>query len=610
MEHSFFDSQNAGYVQALYEEYARNPNAVPSEWREFFAGGAEATLAAGLIPPDGLPTDGGEQMAGASAAIVGPPPVASPSPAGSAFAQAVRQSVPTLPPAQVEGLLHLVARATSLVQAFRDHGHMLSKIDPLGSEPPGHPQLDPSFFGTSMEELEQLPATVVMDGDTDDTIAEALLRLREAYCGSIGYEFEHLEDAARVRWLWSQVESGVHTRPMPNEARLRLLQRLTEVESLEQFLHRVYLGKKRFSMEGTDMLVPMLDLALDEAAKAGGQCLAIGMAHRGRLNVLAHVIGVGYRELLTEFEGVHAKGAFTVEGTGDVKYHHGAAGEHAVPGGGSIEVLLAPNPSHLEFVNPVIQGMARVRQFEGTSQDAAQNTASIVPLHIHGDAAFAGEGVVAETLNLGRLAGYTTGGTVHIIVNNQIGFTTLPEAGRSTRYASDLAKGFSFPIIHVNADEPEACLAAVRLAMAYWAEYHDDVVIDLVGYRRHGHNEADEPAYTQPAIYNDVAQHPTVRTLWAERLVEEGVASEAEAAAMQERVHERLRNAQDAVREEGATAEHDFVDGNIAPSSNPDTRVDLDTLREVHAASLAWPDGFTVHPKLERQLVKRGEGFE
>ena len=480
MERTVFDSQNAGYVQALYEEFARNPDAVPEEWRAFFEAGSDVTLAAGLIPPDGLRLEDGDPVASRDiGAATAPAPTQRP-PVESAGPEITSPA-----PDWKQGLLPLVAQATSFVQAFRDHGHMLSQIDPLGAAPPGHPQLDPSFFGTSMEELERVPASVVMEGDTDETIAAALLRLQDAYCGPIGFEFEHLEDPARVRWLWSQVESGVHTRPMPSEEKIRILQRLTEVEGLEQFLHKTYLGQKRFSIEGTDMLVPMLDLALDEAAHSGGRRLVIGMSHRGRLNVLAHIIGVGYREVLAEFEGLHAKGAFTVAGTGDVKYHHGATGEHSVTGGGSIEVILAPNPSHLEFVNPVIQGMARVMQFEDTTQDAPQHTASIVPLLIHGDAAFAGEGVVAETLNIGRLSGYTTGGTIHIIVNNQIGFTTIPEASRSTRYSSDLAKGFSFPIIHVNADEPEACLAAVRLAMAYRSEYHADVVIDLVGYR-HG----------------------------------------------------------------------------------------------------------------------------
>ncbi|MFV2006757.1 MAG: 2-oxoglutarate dehydrogenase E1 component [Longimicrobiales bacterium] len=603
---TLFDSQNVGYVQALYEEYARNPEAVPEEWRAFFEAGSEVTSAAGLLPPDGLRVDEGDSGPGGVTGEGDVLPRTKRPPL-----DAVRSESPGMTPESVQGLLLLVAQATSFIQAFRDHGHMLSQIDPLGAAPPGHPQLDPSFFGTSMEELEQLPASVVMEGDTDETLAAALHRLQDAYCGPIGYEFEHLEDPARVRWLWSQVESGVHTRPIASEEKLRLLQRLTEVEGLEQFLHKTYLGQKRFSIEGTDMLVPMLDLALDEAAHTGGRCLLLGMAHRGRLNVLAHVIGVGYREVLTEFEGIHAKGAFTVAGTGDVKYHHGAAGEHSVAGGGSIEVMLAPNPSHLEFVNPVIQGMTRVRQFQNTTQDASQDTASIVPLLIHGDAAFAGEGVVAETLNIGRLAGYTTGGTVHIIVNNQIGFTTAPGASRSTRYSSDLAKGFSFPIVHVNADEPEACLAAVRLAMAYRAEYHDDVVIDLVGYRRYGHNEGDEPAYTQPAIYADISTHDTVRALFAERLTREGIASEAEVAAMQERVYERLRNGQDAVREEGANSgDEAFVDADIAPPSNPDTAVDIEGLREANSASLAWPESFTVHPKLERQLAKRAEKLE
>ncbi|HSR43072.1 MAG TPA: thiamine pyrophosphate-dependent enzyme, partial [Longimicrobiales bacterium] len=529
MNDSLFDSQNAGYVQLLYEEYARNPESVPEEWRRFFARGAEATREAGLLLPEGLRTNGrAVRAAGGRATPGGPGAVAEVStPSGTE---------------DIRRLLPVVARATSFVQAYRDHGHMLARIDPLGSDPPGHPQLDPSFFGTSVEELEQIPSSVVMGSRArDESLADTLERLREAYCGSIGYEFEHLEDPTRVRWLWEQVESGVHTVPMEDGDRVRLLQRLTEVEGFEQFLHRAFLGQKRFSVEGTDMLVPVLDLALEEAARDGGGHVVLGMAHRGRLNVLAHIVGIGYSDILREFEGVYARGALNVPGTGDVKYHHGAEGEHELSDGSVIRVTLAPNPSHLEFVNPVVLGMTRHMQYGGEGKRAVQDTSTVVPILIHGDAAFAAEGVVAETLNLGRLRGYTVGGTVHIIVNNQIGFTTNPHEGRSTRYASDLAKGYDFPIMHVNADRPEACLAAVRLAMAYRAEYGDDVVIDLVGYRRHGHNEGDEPAYTQPTLYGTIADHPTVREQWARRLVEEDVLGEEDVQRFQDQVAETLR---------------------------------------------------------------------
>ena len=584
-----FDSQNAAYAQALYEEFARNPDAVPEEWQKFFALGPRVAVEAGLMVPEGLAENGGAS----------PLPSASvtPAPAASTDQDLVRR------------LLPVVARATSFIQAYRDHGHQLSHVDPLGSAPPGHPQLDPSFFGTSVEELEDLPASLVMEGAEDESLAQVLRRLQQAYCGTIGYEFEHLEDPAVVRWLWSQVESGVHTQPLEPGQRTRLLQRLTEVETLEQFLHRAYLGQKRFSIEGTDMLVPMLDLALEESARTGAERVVLGMAHRGRLNVLAHFVGVGYEEIIREFEGIEAKGAFTVEGTGDVKYHHGAEGERSLSDGSTIRITLAPNPSHLEFVNPVVEGMVRALQYRGEEQGAEQDTSAVVPILIHGDAAFAGEGVVAETLNLGRLAGYTTGGTVHVIADNQIGFTTLPADGRSTRYSSDLAKGFSFPIIHVNADDPEACLSAVRLAMAYRSQYHDDVVIDLVGYRRHGHNEGDEPSYTQPLATKVIKDHGTVRTLYGKQLVTEGVLGEQDVEAMLSRVSDHLRDAQDAVRGEEHARTDTFADRNLETARDSVPPVTLEALVQVNEAALATPPWFHGSHKVGPIAVTPGGGL-
>ena len=632
-----FDSQNAGYAQELYEQYSKNPLSVPAAWREIFARGTAEVVEAGLLVPEALSSNGGtvgarppdtaaDSSGSTTASSTAPTGLPASTTAASASLAVPSTSpvVPSASPAELEkaarrairvaeGLLPLVAQATGLVQAFRDHGHQLSQIDPLGSEPPGHPQLDPSFFGTSMEELEALPASAILGEGGDERLADYLRRLQEAYCGSIGYQFEHLEDPERVRWLWSEVESGVHARPLDRDEKVWLLQRLSDAEGLEHFLHRTYLGQKRFSLEGNDMLVPMLDLALEEAVRDGCREVVLGMAHRGRLNVLAHTVGVGYEEVLREFEGTPAKrnGVLTVpeSGTGDVKYHRGAEGEHALRDGGAVRVTLAPNPSHLEFVNPVVAGLARARQFGGTGQDDAPDSTVVVPLMIHGDAAFAAEGVVAETLNLARLRGYTTGGVVHVIVNNQIGFTTDPADGRSTRYASDLAKGYDIPVLRVNADDPPACLAAVRLAMAYRAKFQDDVVIDLIGYRRHGHNEGDEPAYTQPRLYELIHGHPTVRTQWADALVAEGTMTAEDVAAMEKALSDRLRDAQEAVKgpqpdgepEEGVRS--GSMDGPIA------THVAFADLAEINAASMAVPDGFTIHPKLRRQLDKNRGDF-
>ncbi len=599
MSDTFFDQQNAAYAQLLYEEYARNPEAVPEEWRQFFSQGPDAAQASGLLPPEGVARNGG-------VVSTAPSPEPSPRPAESGDAAELDQ---------LKSLLPVVARAASFVQAYRDHGHMLAKIDPLGSPPPGHPQLDPAFFGTSMEELARVPGSVVMDGaQEEESLAQVLERLRETYAGHIGFEFEHIEDPQRVRWLWAQVESGDHTRELDRDEKIWLLRRLSEVEGFEQFLHRAYLGQKRFSLEGTDMLVPMLDLALEEAANRGGRRVVLGMAHRGRLNVLAHTLGVPYEDMLAEFEG-QSGGALHVAGTGDVKYHHGAEGDYSLRGGGSIAVTLTPNPSHLEFVNPVVMGAARALQYAEQALGAQPDPDVVVPILIHGDAAFAAEGVVAESLNMARLKGYSVGGTIHVIANNQIGFTTTPGEGRSTRYASDLAKGFDIPILHVNADRPEACVAAVRLAMAYRDQYHDDVVIDLVGYRRHGHNEGDEPAYTQPGLYQIINAHPAVRSQWAMQLVTEGVLTNDEANALNEAALAGVREAQDRVKSgdwkkasDDPPAEEEENSG-PAIRSNPDTRVALEVLRQVNEASIAVPDGFTVHPKLERQLRRRTEEF-
>jgi len=595
----YFDPFNAAYAQDLYERFARNPESVPEEWRRLFSGGASQAMAAGLLVPEGL--NGGAA------------PLAAPGPAEpAASAPAVATTPAGADPQQTDRLLRTVARATSLVQAFRDHGHQLAQIDPLGSPPPGHPQLDPAFFGTTEDELREIPSSVVLGREYGgESLAETLIRLREAYCGSIGYQFEHLEDPERVRWLWEEVESGAHTQPLEAAEQIRLLRRLSEVEGLERFLHRAYLGQKRFSLEGNDMLVPMLDLALEESSRRGGKMVVMGMAHRGRLNVLAHVVGIPYEGLVGEFEGGAVKRGMLVvpdPGTGDVKYHHGAQGEYPLPEGGSISVVLAPNPSHLEYVNPVVSGAARVLQFPDSRRGSEPDPDAVVPILIHGDAAFAAEGVVAEALNMARLRGYTTGGAVHIICNNQVGFTTDPSDGRSTRYASDLAKGYDIPILHVNADDPEACLAAVRLAMAYRSRFHDDVVIDLVGYRRHGHNEGDEPGYIQPTLYRAIEDHSSVRTLWAARLEERGVAEAGQASAIEEEVQSRLRSAQDSVR--GSEPEVLEPPAPEPPHPDPDTAIPLERLVRLNSAALRVPEGFTVHPKLRRQLERREAGFD
>jgi len=680
---TLFDSQNAAYAQAMYEEYARNPDAVPDEWRRLFRDGGAQAIAEGLLIPEQL--DGSRTKAAAvaapprrastsapakagAAAVESPPPTrartppsaaspatvtpapAPPAPVTPAPAQrtpappapdetvsvetapepgpsaSASATPPAPPPAEASRPLRLsaaeahehlrrvlpvVSRAAALVQAFRDHGHQLAQIDPLGSRPPGHPQLNPAFFGTSVEELGLLPASLVIDdAEEGQSVVDALARLGRVYAGSIGYEFEHLDDHVKVDWLWDQVEASAHYPTLDADARKALLHRISQVEGLEQFLHRSYLGQKRFSLEGTDMLVPMLDLVIEEIAKAGGHELVLGMAHRGRLNVLTHTVGVSYGDLLAEFEGPSIKGSqLHVAGTGDVKYHHGAKGTREVAGGGRVRITLAPNPSHLEFVNPVVVGLARSRQFDLSGRDAEPDCDSVVPLLIHGDAAFAAEGVVAETLNMARLRGYHVGGTLHIIVNNQVGFTTDPRDGRSTYYSSDLAKGYGVPIVHVNADDPEACLAAVRLATAYRARFRDEFVIDLVGYRRYGHNEGDEPAYTQPRQYGTIAEHPTVGDIYAKRLVEDGAVTEEEVEAMRESVAQVLRDVQDDVRDYKPVDDAGPTDEREEPAVPEHTGVPYEILEQINNATVHLPEGFSPHPKLWRQLGRRASIF-
>lgn len=622
---TLFDSQNAAYAQAMFEEYARNPEAVPAAWRAMFENGAELALSEGLLVPEQLDSGRPHQD---GAAVVAPPPAAPPPPAPISAAQ------PSAPPApanddaavaaartvtDVESLRRLLpaaSRATALVQSFRDHGHRLASIDPLGSEPPGHPQLSPAFYGTTTDELGELPASLIVHGNGDldgVSVADVLSGLSQTYAGSIGYEFEHLDDHEKAFWLWRQVDEGTH-RPEPtDEERRALLKRISETEGLEQFLHKTYLGQKRFSIEGNDMLVPMLDLVIEEAASAGGHDVVLGMAHRGRLNVLTHTIGVSYGELITEFEGGTARESqLHVAGTGDVKYHHGARGTRVV-NGREVSVTLAPNPSHLEFVDPVVIGMARAKQYENLAPGEQPDFDSVVPVLMHGDAAFAAEGVVAETLNMARLKGYNVGGTIHIIVNNQVGFTTDPHDGRSTHYSSDLAKGYGIPIVHVNADDPEACLAAIRLAMAFRREFHDDFVIDLVGYRRHGHNEGDEPAYTQPLKYRKIGKHPTVQEIYSTRLIEAGVVSDSHVAGIRSDVLETLRAVQDEVRARDHSAvvvdEEESVDVDVEPVVPETTGVPMEQLRRINDATVDLPDGFSPNKKLWRQLERRATDF-
>jgi 2-oxoglutarate dehydrogenase E1 component len=586
------DAPNAGFAAQLLEQYLESPASVPEEWRALFEGdGAElVALQPGLAR---LLEARGNGAPAAAAAPFG---------------------APVAPPD--EELLGGVAAAVALVRAFRTHGHLAARLDPLGSEPPGDPALEPERTIPKLtDELQARISARLLGTYVDaETLADAMPRLRETYCGTIAYEFEHISDHEERVWLREAIESGRYRRPLGVDERRRLLARLTEVEGLERYLRKAFLGQKQFSVEGVDVLVPMLDEAIRLAAESGAHEVVMGMAHRGRLNVLAHVVGRPYESILREFEGERTLEAVAADpegGTGDVKYHLGAQGRRTTEAG-EISVTLAANPSHLEAVDPVVEGRTRADQTDRSTREGLHDPAVALPVLIHGDAAFPAQGVVAETLNLSYLDGYGTGGTLHLIADNQIGFTTEPEEGRSTRYSSDLAKGFDAPIIHVNADDPEAAISAVRLALGFRRRFCDDVVIDLVGYRRHGHNEQDEPAYTQPLMARRIEGHRPVREQFAERLEREGVASREEADRLAEEMQSLLRAAHERLKRTFGATPPPAGDERVPAEEAAEivTAVDADRLRRLDAELLAVPDGFTIHPKLRRQLERRGDALD
>ncbi len=598
MGHPDVDGLNTGYAALLLEQYLDNPGAVPEEWRDLFESEPEVLLQrqpglARLLERAAANGDGH----------------AAPSPAPAAPA-------PAAAPADQE-LLGGIAAAMALVKAIRMHGHLAAHLDPLGSEPPGDPALEPERLIPKLTpELQaRIPASLLRLHVEGDTLADALPRLRETYTGSIAYEIEHISDHEERVWLRQAIESGRYRRQLSSEERVRLLGRLSQVEGMERYLRRAFLGQKQFSVEGLDVMIPMLDEAIELAAGSGAHEVVVGMAHRGRLNVLAHVVGRPYETILREFEGertIEAVVSSEEGGSGDVKYHLGAQGIRSTPGG-DITITLVSNPSHLEAVDPVVEGRARAEQTDRSSRQGYHDPSVALPVLIHGDASFAGQGIVAETLNLEALAGYSTGGTLHLIANNQVGFTTDPESGRSTRYSSDLAKGFDIPIIHVNADDPEAALASIRLALAYRRRFGHDVVVDLVGYRRHGHNEQDEAAYTQPLLAAAIADHPTVREQFAARLVADGDLTQEQADELEAEVLSELRQAHERLKETFGQGEAPQPGDSHVPAATGDevvTAVAADRLRALNEQLLRVPDSFTPNPKLMRQLERRRVALE
>lgn len=562
-----FQGVNAGFVLELYERFRKDPNSVDAETRAAFA----------QWTPD--------EARGAGAASV------------------------------AAGSLESIVGAANLAESIRRYGHLGAQLDPLGSAPLGDPSLSADTHGLSELDLAQLPADLVGGPVAVDCAhaGEAIDRLRDVYCSTLGYDYAHVFVPEEREWLRHAAESR-RFRPAGNAREINeLLDRMTQVEVFERFLHRTFPGKTRFSLEGLDMLVPVLDEIVWDASGDGIHHILIGMAHRGRLNVLAHVLEKPYAQILAEFKDPIDARSWRIDlgWTGDVKYHAGARTRVKDGHPGDVTVSLAPNPSHLEAVNPVVVGMARAAGTSAQARGASSFDGGVtLPLLIHGDAAFPGQGIVAETLNLSRLAGYDTGGTIHIIANNQLGFTATPGESYSTSYASGLARGFKIPIVHVNADDPIACLEAARLAWAYRARFKRDFLIDLIGYRRHGHNEGDEPAFTQPLLYHGIATHPTVRDRWVHELRARGHAFPEDPEAMVQRHFSVLEQALAALK-----PEEDFVPP-IAPqapagaAARADTAVSVDRLREINEGLLTRPRGFTIHKKLERSRERRWQALD
>ncbi len=521
-------------------------------------------------------------------------------------------------------LLQAVQAATSLLKAFRTHGHLAANLDPLGSKPKGDPALDPETVALTPELMAQIPASILRIGVPGETLLEALPRMRASYTGTIGYQFEHISSHQQRVWMREMIETGAHRKPLTPDEQKRLLNRLIEVFEFERFVEKAYLGQKMFSIEGLDTIVTMIDELSTMARRGGTEEVVIGMAHRGRLAVLAHNVNRAAESIFAEFEGskriedVKAVAAIPHGGTGDVKYHYGHEGSFKTEDDETIAMHLYPNPSHLEFVDPVVTGATRFSQSEIDGSEIALDTNRAVPLVLHGDAAFPGQGVVAETFNLQSLDGYSVGGTIHIIENNQIGFTTDPTDGRSTPYAADMAKGFNVPIIHVNADDAEACSQAMRLAMAYREQWKRDIVIDVVGYRRFGHNETDEPAYTQPLMAATIKDHDPVSEIYTQTLIDQKVVTREEVDEAADTRRSGLRTTLDELREkmESGVYEDPTVTsvgtGELDRSASPpvQTAVKADRLKALNEALLEVPASFTIHRKLRKPLSRRTDAME
>ncbi|MCC6469010.1 MAG: 2-oxoglutarate dehydrogenase E1 component [Alphaproteobacteria bacterium] len=610
---SFLNGNNAVFVSELYARYLDSPNKVDPSWRAFFADMHDDVRAVlgDMRGPSWAPRSGQVigmadlQAAGPAANGVGAPPPVSAVPMGVASADRVRQ-------ATLDSI-----RALMLIRAFRVRGHLEANLDPLGLNPPtAHPELDPRTYGFSEADMEREIYINYVLGIETARLKDILQILRETYCGSIGVEFMHSSEPDQKAWIQERVEAIRNHTDFTVKGKRAILERLIAAEAFEQFLDRKYTGTKRFGLEGGESLIPALEQILKRGGQLGLREVVLGMPHRGRLNVLANFMGKPFSAIFSEFQG-NAANPEDVQGSGDVKYHLGTSADREFDGN-VVHLSLTANPSHLEAVNPVVLGKVRAKQ----RQLGDTEREKVMGLLMHGDAAFAGQGLVPESLELSELKGYRTGGTVHCIVNNQIGFTTSPAHSRSSPYCSDVAKTIQAPILHVNGDDPEAVVHVARMAIEFRQKFKKDVVVDMFCYRRHGHNEGDEPAFTQPLMYKKIARHPTTRQIYGEKLVREGVLQPGEPEAMVRAFETKLEQAHEA-----ATGfkpnKADWLEGKWSglgaahgEERRGDTSADLSLLREVGMKLTETPSGFHLNRKIVRQLeakrrvIETGDGVD
>jgi 2-oxoglutarate dehydrogenase E1 component len=584
---------NAGLVEELHARYLENPQSVAASWQRFFEEQSRASKAA--PPTRSVTPDPPSTLPGPS---VGPPSSISPGPMSLPGGMAIRPKESTL-----SGRVH------QLITAYRFIGHLSAHINPLSPAPKKPRELDPATYGFSDEDLDREFPTIDLAGPDTQTLRDIIAQIDETYCRTIGIEYRAIQSSTERHWLQDRMETSHNRLALDRDAQVHLLTKLSDAEQLEQFIHSSYApGTKRFSLEGCESLIPLLDVIVERSAAEGAEEIVFGMAHRGRLNVLANTLETSLRQIFNSFEDSDAERYL---GRGDVKYHLGFSTDRITSSGKSIHLTMCFNPSHLEFVNPVVEGRVRAKQERAGDRERKR----IIPLLIHGDAAFVGQGVVAETLNLTGLDGYTTGGTIHVIVNNQIGFTTDPRDSRSTRYASDIVRMLDVPVFHVNGEDPEAVSQVAHLAVAYRQRFGKDVLIDLYGYRRYGHNEGDEPRFTQPKMYELIDAKATVREVYVEHLIELGQIDRTTADDIAQRSRQRLKDALDEVKTRGFTRAEEsmggvwagYVGGHDADVPEVDTALAADTLVALSDKLTSLPEDLAPHRKIAALLKQRHE---